>query len=455
MNIKREMTDVELCANLVPRAVDNYRRALDVMFAYPDYAKSQFRIVVEHLTSMLANHFRVDIGQLDLYKSINELADCQVIDIGLRSEFHAIRKAGNAVVHSRQSDAAIVQDAATSGRNDTAGAGDLQSAVNARVMLIGIFERVYLLINKGADLPSISSVEVGDFTSQQMLWKAVTTMDFEAKMAAGVILEAQALAPISRSALIIGRAEEAHKTTTVRMAAQLYWAACVISARVDRFSLTEINLKGGEDALLFKYADTEALYRYAGLTYDGDESEKSSSLGLKALEVAATRRYAPACSLYGNYLRSKAEYVAAMDFLKTGVSNGDLNALTGLAFLHLEKDSPFYSKNLAEKFLQEGISRGGVHCEFVLGRYLYEGEELDKDAERGRKLIESAAKNGHAMATHYLNMCVDNKLANAIQAGLLNLLMSVAPKKEITRQGRNEICQCGSGRKFKKCCELR
>ena len=57
MIIRREMTDVELCINLVPEAGEHYRRALDVMFAYPDYAKTQFRIVVEHLTSMLAKRF--------------------------------------------------------------------------------------------------------------------------------------------------------------------------------------------------------------------------------------------------------------------------------------------------------------------------------------------------------------------------------------------------------------
>lgn len=70
------------------------------MSAYPDYTKTQFRIVVEHLTSMLAKRFRVDIGQVALYEAITELYESQVIDRGLRSDLHAIRKAGNAVVQS-------------------------------------------------------------------------------------------------------------------------------------------------------------------------------------------------------------------------------------------------------------------------------------------------------------------------------------------------------------------
>lgn len=291
MNIRREMTDVELCINLVPEAGDYYRRALDVMSAYPDYAKAQFRIVVEYLTSTLAKRFQVDIGQVDLYKAINELSACQVIDHSLRSELHAIRKAGNAVVHSRQQQGTNTEGTDVLGSKEAHGAGDPQSAFNARKTLMGIFESVFLLLNRGERLPAITTVEVGDFTSQQTLWKAVTTMDFEAKMAAGLILEGQAMAPINRAALIIGYSEEAHKRTTVRMASELYWAACEISSGLDRFSHSEIYLKGGEEACLFKLANTEALYRYAQLTFDKNEGEERHRLGVKALEIAATRGY--------------------------------------------------------------------------------------------------------------------------------------------------------------------
>lgn len=254
MNIRREMTDVELCINLVPEAGEHYRRALDVMFAYPDYAKTQFRIVVEHLTSMLAKRFQVEIGQVALYDAINKLSASQIINHSLRSDLHAIRKAGNAVVHSQGTSTA---GSGESGSKEAHGVGDLQSAVDARKTLVGIFESMFLLLNRGEKLPAITTVEVGDFTSQQTLWKAVTTMDFEAKMAAGLILEAQSMAPINSKALLIGYSEDVHKNTTVRMAAELYWAATEISAGLDRFSFSEIHLKGGKEACLFKLANTE------------------------------------------------------------------------------------------------------------------------------------------------------------------------------------------------------
>lgn len=446
------MTDVELCITVVPEAGENYRRSLDVMSAFPDYAKTQFRIVVEHLTSMLAKHFRVDIGQVALYEAINELYASQVIDHSLRSELHAIRKAGNAVVHSGQQQETSTAGTEASSAKEMRVAGDLQSAVNARKTLVGIFESVFLLLNSGEKLPAVTTVEVGDFTSQQTLWKAVTTMDFEAKMAAGLILEAQSMAPINNAALIIGHSEGAHKKTTVRMAAELYWAACEISAGIDRFSLTKIHLMGGDEACLFRFANTEALYRYAQLTVDKNEGEESHRLGLKALEVAATRGYPSACALYGDHLRQKGQLENALKMFNLALSKGEIAAHAGLAFVYLEKDSPLYSPEKAEQCLQDGIARDCHHCAYLLGSWLYEGNELEEDKERGLKLLETAAEGGHRGAEIYIKLRVGDRFAKMMQRQLLSVLSVLKPRAESPKQGRNEPCSCGSGRKYKKCC---
>lgn len=446
------MTDVELCITVVPEAGENYRRSLDVMSAFPDYAKTQFRIVVEHLTSMLAKHFRVDIGQVALYEAINELYASQVIDHSLRSELHAIRKAGNAVVHSGQQQETSTAGTEASSAKEMRVAGDLQSAVNARKTLVGIFESVFLLLNSGEKLPAVTTVEVGDFTSQQTLWKAVTTMDFEAKMAAGLILEAQSMAPINSAALIIGHSEGAHKKTTVRMAAELYWAACEISAGIDRFSLTKIHLMGGDEACLFRFANTEALYRYAQLTVDKNEGEESHRLGLKALEVAATRGYPSACALYGDHLRQKGQLENALKMFNLALSKGEIAAHAGLAFVYLEKDSPLYSPEKAEQCLQDGIARDFHHCAYLLGSWLYEGNELEEDKERGLKLLETAAEGGHRGAEIYIKLRVGDRFAKMMQRQLLSVLSVLKPRAESPKQGRNEPCSCGSGRKYKKCC---
>lgn len=444
------MTDVELCIELAPEAGDDYRRALDVMMAYPDYAKTKFRIVVEHLTVMLAKQFNVDIEHLDLYRRINELHTCQLIGHSLRTELHTIRKAGNEVVHSKHNKA--IETDGTEESGNFRGAGDFQSAVAARKTLVGIFESVFLLMNRGDALPEITMVEVGDLISQQTLWKAVSTIDFEAKMAAGLILEAQSLATLPTGAMIIASSEYTHKKTTVKMAAELYWSACAISAEVDRFSLIEINQMGGEETCLFKHANTEALFRFSQLTFNESEGDESQRLGVKALEVAAKRGYTAACAEYGNLLRQKGQFVEAFEFLSRALEEGDTSGHAGLAFLYLEKSYSNYSQKLAEQSFVDGITRGSNHCEYVLGRFLYEGEELEQDKERGKALLKSAADAGHETAAKYYALAVDDKLAKGMQEYLFNLMLSL-PKRPVARkQSRNEPCQCDSGKKYKRCC---
>lgn len=452
MNIRHEITDVELCTNLVPEAGENYRRALDVMSVYPDYAKTQFRIVVEHLTTMLAKSFRIDISQMALYEAINELYSSQVIDRSLRSELHAIRKAGNAVVHSGQQHETSTAGYEVPSRKENHGTGERQSAVDARKTLVGIFESVFLLLNRGEKLPAITTVEVGDFTCQQMLWKAVTTIDFEAKMAAGLILEAQSMTPINSTAIIISDREEAHRKTTVRMAAELYWAACEISAGLDRYGPTKIHLMGGNEACLFKFANTEALFRYAQLTIDTNDGDESHRLGVKALEVAATRGYPSACALYGDHLCQKGQFEDALVMYEIALSKGEITAHAGLALIYIEKESPIYSPEKAEQCLQDGIAKDCHHSEYLLGRWLYEGKEFKEDKERGLKLLNAAADGGHWQAENYIKFCVDNRITKMIQQNFKILAAALSLRKNSPKQGRNEPCSCGSGMKYKKCC---
>jgi len=135
------------------------------------------------------------------------------------------------------------------------------------------------------------------------------------------------------------------------------------------------------------------------------------------------------------------------------LSKGEITAHAGLAFLYIEKDSPFYSPERAEQCLQDGIARDCHHSEYLLGRWLYEGEELKEDKERGRRLLEAAAEEGHELAKMYIKLCVDDQFAKMIEHRALEFLRSLPSlRPNLEKQGRNEICRCGSGKKYKKCC---
>lgn len=444
------MTDVELCIDLVPAAVDAYRRALDVMTAYPDYAKTNFRIVAEHLTRKLGKHYGVYVENLDLFNSIQELFGCQVIDHNLSMELNTIRKLGNEVVHANLKNGTVGDGAEDASK--ARGAGNLESALSARKTLVGIFESVFLLINKGEELPDITVVEVGDLTSQKTLWKAISSLDFEAKMAAGLILEAQSLTPLPKGVLVVANSQYVHKQTTQKMAAELYWAACVISAGADSKSQLQIHEMGGEEEFLFKNANAEALFRYSQLTFDQSKGEESQKLGVKALEAAAKRGYTDAMPEYGNWLRGEGRFDESFEVFSYALEKGQASAHAGLGFIYLEKAYTGYSQKLAEQCFINGINNGYDHCTYLLGRFLYEGTDLVQDKERGKALLKVAAEAGHELAEHYFNLVVDDKFAKGAQAYILNILQSLPKIPEGPKQGRNDPCACKSGKKYKKCC---
>ena len=447
-DIRRKMTDVELCIELVPAAGDAYRRALDVMTAYPDYAKTNFRIVAEHLTLKLGKYFGIAVESLGLFGSIQELFEFQVIDNNLRTELHRIRQLGNEVVHANLKNADAGADDAYKAR----GAGNLESALSARRTLVGILESVFLLTNKDEEVPAITTVDVGDFTSQQTLWQAISSLDFESKMAAGLILEAQSLAPLPKGALVIANSQYAHMQTTKKMAAELYWAACVISAGADTKNQFQIHKVGGEEAFLFEYANTEALFRYSRLVFEQPKGEESQKLGVKALEAAAKRGYIDAMPEYGNWLREEGRFDEAFKVFSYALEKGQVSAHAGLGFLYLEKTYSGYSQKLAEQCFVNGIDGGHDHCAYVLGRFLYEGTDLIQNKERGKALLKVAADASHESAAHYFNLVVDDRLGKGLQAFGLNLLQNLPKLPEGSKQGRNEPCACKSGKKYKKCC---
>lgn len=448
-SIRRKMTDVELCIELEPAAVDEYRRALHVLTAYPDYAKQNFRKVVECLMQKIGKLYGINVKNFSLFDSIKELSKCQIIDHKLCTKLHKIRLIGNSAVHAR-----------ICGSKDNVskaeGAGNLESALSARETLVEIFKSVFLLLNKGEELPEIIVEEVGnEITNRQHLWEAVSSANFEAKMAGGLILESQALELLPKGKFIIEKSLYTHMQTNINMAAELYWSACVISAEDGLKSSFEINKMDKEEAFVFEYANTEALFRYSQLTFDQSKSEERQKRGVKALEAAAKRGYTDAQTEYGDWLREEGRFNESFKFISHALEKGNILAHARLGLLYLEKNYSDYSPKLAEQSFTNGININDKHCEYLLGRYLYEGKELVEDKERGQALLKKAMEAGYEPAEIYLKILIAKEelplMFRTIASELQNIASFIKSLKG-PKQGRNELCACQSGKKYKKCC---
>jgi TPR repeat protein len=451
VSIRKSLTDVELCRILDPGAEKFYRRALDVLMAYPDYALVEFRRIAECLVAVLAARNGLEPEAKDLFSRINELKECQLIDWPLSKSLHQIRDYGNEAVHSVASSSNPV------GRGSEPNpAGDVARAIQARKILVGIFESFFLLLNKNQDLPSVEQEEVGDLSSQQALWKATTHYDdFESKLAAGLIFEAQSMIAQNERAVILSRKEDAHQQSLIAMAVAMYRAACEISANLDSLSIIQVEMVlGGWRTALVKRADTEALYRFGRLTYYKEAKDDTQQLGALAIEEAAKRGHIEACLQFGEYLRMSDRFDEALAMMRFASESGSPLAELGLFTLYNEEGSPHYSPQEAVHALETGITRNCSKCMMELGRILYEGKHGLEDKDRGKLLIEQASEQGLTAATFYLRLCVDDTLTKGLRRIGHALKMSVDVETatiKSQRPGRNDRCPCGSSKKYKVC----
>ncbi|WP_206208788.1 DUF4145 domain-containing protein [Vogesella mureinivorans] len=450
---KEKISDLELCQSISMEAGEHYRKALDVISIYPDYAKSQFRQVIEHLTSTLASHFNIP-PQIDLFDAIKALHQNKLIDDELSSQLHHIRKQGNAAVHAK-STTRINKEGGAVYTNSSENSNDADSARGTRLELIEAFKKIFSIINN-RNPPTILIAEFNDITSQIILWKAVSTFDFNSKMSAGLILEAQALAPIRKDRLIISNVEDTHHQTTLRMAAELYWSACEISARTDSLNSNDLHRLGGNEEPIFKLANPEALYRYGRLTFEENKGEKSQIRGIKALEACAKRKYTGAYILYAEMLRDESKFNESLNILEQALHAGETAAYAALGLIYQDENVPFYSPEKSKQFLEDGVAKDDSHSKFLLGKMLYEGKITHQDKERGLQLLKSSAAEGSINAKNYLNFEIDDRLFNAIsdRFKLMGHIFKAMTDQSrlINKQGRNELCACGSTKKYKKCC---
>jgi hypothetical protein len=86
---------------------------------------------------------------------------------------------------------------------------------------------------------------------------------------------------------------------------------------------------------------------------------------------------------------------------------------------------------------------------------LYEGKQANANTARGINLLKNAVASVDWSAKAYLELCVDDKFAKRLRRQFLDNFGPFLSATVSTKLGRNDPCQCGAGRKLKKCCGAR
>lgn len=451
MDVTKHITDLEVMAKISAQSSGTYRTALEVLTLYPDYALTTFRKLLELMVSLVGDKLRLPFGNQDLCWRINHLHECQLISHATKHDCHSIRLWGNQAVHaSPQALAPLPEKEQPSSQT-----GGIEQARKARELFMSALYEFHGLLLGNAPKLTIVPAEVPDLVPGQVIGKAIASEDsFDAKMQAGLILEAEWLSACGRGGLISTRVSAEHATSLKTIAVEMYRCACEISARLDVLSMTYIQIHGGSEALWMQRADTEALYRFGSLAYTTEPATDMERLATNALKEAAMRQHPQASVYYGDHLRQIGEFGHAEEMLTFAATSEQSKAYLGLYFLYSAQESPCYSPERAVAILEQGVSRDDADCKFQLGVVLNEGELIDRDKTRARQLLTAAAQQGIKRASVYLNLVVDDSLQKHFQMIGLSMLTDLSAEREQYKSldiGRNDPCPCSSGKKYKKC----
>jgi hypothetical protein len=444
--LDKPITDVELSEKLSYDICENYKIALEFINSNPDYSLLKFRKIIKSVIRKISKKFKVELKGNSLEDYIDSLFKMDT-DIGLKKRYkhkplndnlHIVRKLCNEGIHEVKEFNKSEELENSNNKNEYDKENEIlkENAKEARKIIILIFRYVHFIIYKNKLIP-IKDVDINH--NREIICKALTSTDFNKKLKAGIAYENIFADELHSTPKIDTNDFEFHLKGLRKSALAFYEAAYKISAQLDNESYSNTKEK---EKIIFNKCELEPLYRYAVLGLSsGNNDEKFKKL----IEVAAKRRYKPAKALFGVMLYKEAE------------------------FKKLYKSD----RNKFIEHLKLVVDIGYPDALAILGKFYYQGEYIPEDKPKAKKLLEKSATLGSAIAQQFIKsenkkIEVKNKITEAtikknkvkITKKLNKMEKMIEAQESTTNQkpikvdkkpGRNDLCWCGSRKKYKKC----
>ena len=443
------MNDIKLSELIGKSVKTDYVTALEFIESNPDYSLLKFREITETIVANIAKAKQFVLKDKNLLKQIYNLLDRQLINKPLMDKLHKLRELGNSGVH---------KPLAGRENNDLFELRKRElivSAKEAREIIVSVFEDVYMLLNSGEKVDCTELVSSGKQEYREILYNAHVLTCHSTKLKAGVISESKLdWHNMTMPQYNPPNKDKAHIKQLQMSAFSFYDAACEISAN--------IGFHEDHEEVIKQRANNEALFRYARLVLyhrDFKTEPNIKSIARNRLMAAAKRDYAPAQALYGIYLYEEENYKEAKPYLLDAEEKGDITALRVLFYFYT--DGYACTKDIIKglNYLNQAIELGHPDSIATLGFAYYEGKVLDKDVVKAKELLNKSIKEGSSHGNRSLADIKNQESENKEKLAVIDAIRRISPPKKApikvkNKIKRNELCNCGSGVKFKKCCWL-
>jgi TPR repeat protein len=464
-------TDIELSQAFGIEISEDYQMALELLYIDASSSLLKFRKITEALCSLALEGNNFDSQGSNLNSCITKLSDTKVIHHKLKVRLHKVRKLGNDSAHPSVNAFKGGDKQAIQKLQQTYSVQVKEDAITARELTVRNMEGMYKVINKTPDYINVTIEEISDKSGNATLAKAATTPCFKTNLKAGKIYESLANEMRIKD-LLNDTFESIYRCTGLKkLAATQYELAYRLSSNQDKNheaarlknrtqfvqkkSETEADFEARIDSITAHYTDTflkeesnpEALYLYWKI--NGEFHFLSGEVPADCdwmLEASAKLGHPEAQAEFGDVLFKEGRIPEALLMLEESIKSDIDFGYRCLAGIYGDPNFEDYDTSIAFKYLNRGVEVNGPECLFSLGKLYHEGKWLEQSEAKAIELILRSIQIGSFGAeTYYLEKIVKVKAKQQkdIEEPATNLSKAI---------GRNSLCNCGSGKKHKKCC---
>lgn len=456
------ITDIDFTVQYNIEIGYNYKFVSEFISINPNIAFQYLRKITELFCNQILaiNDFNPVKANLDTM--INTINTKGFLPTDTCAELHRVRLLCNSRMHcNRNSTNVHNQDSTTPSQHKSNFENDLNDAKSARTAILNILSETFSVVHTGKQSPPFYVIEDNTQIHKNMLYDACTSFDAQKKYKAGLVVESIAKRQKrSHEYHIFTNYEAKHITSMEKIAAEFYDAACEISAVV-KGEGTNTYFENNGEADIISDCDTEPLYRYGVLAAEGNLGEEAVGKGIQRLKVAADRGHKEAVSACGVVLYNSGEYELALEYLQRAGKEQDVMALRILFYYYSEGKAVPIEPDNAVKYANMAIELGCPETKALLGLAYLDGKIVEKDADKGNTILMEAKEDGSIIASkHFSEREVRRKMETHLRRELnklcnINSIHTEAntPPARKVKIKPNELCHCGSRKKFKKCCK--
>ena len=439
--------DEQFAALFKESIASNYKDALLFMKADPDISLMKFRKILELLCLLYKEHYSYEFESKKLYEQIDELGSNDIISGVISESFHEVRMLTNPGVH-------IPCDIGYE-KDDIAAKDKLKNnAIESRKGILNLLEHAFLGLGIDKELPTYKMKVAGGQEQKNLWFMSLTSNHHNDHFRLGELYQELAecyerLIPeditfVERSNSMFVIATESYKTSFQ-----------LVSKKSIR-SVIDSQGKG----ISISPESCDALFNYSLLCLKGKVDNQGAVEAKIILRALIKRGFIDAYSYLGwqNYVDE--DYKNAFKFLNHKKVTQNVYTFHKLGILYSEGKACPINIDRAIDCFQRAAELGDTESMFELGKLYHKATEVDNNDILAQEYLGKAVVRGHVDSVMYLD---DNYLKlqdsfNKMVEETVVMLDKVAqqvintPIKAISKQGRNELCSCDSGEKYKKCC---